>query len=532
MTDKVLIFDTTLRDGEQAPGFSMTEEGKLRMAIALAALRVDIIEAGFAAASPGDARAIARIAREVQGPIICSLARATRGDVTAAAKSIEDAGRGRIHVFLGTSPIHREAKLKLSKAGVLQSIRDCVSQAREYCDDVEFSAEDAIRTERDFLVEALSVAASCGATTLNVPDTVGYTTPEEIVELFAYLDAEVVRAAGVIFSAHCHDDLGMAVANSLAAVRGGARQVECSVNGIGERAGNAPLEDIVMALKTRADTYGVSCSVETTGIMAASRVLAQVTNSPPPRNKAIVGANAFAHESGIHQHGILQDRQTYEIMKPEDIGLATDGIVLGKHSGRHALAMRARALGYVLEGEALDRVFASFKEVADEIGLVDAARLLSILSGQESGRVERPWVLGKVEIRAPVAATAHPVARVELVHGERGRVTDIASAPGALDAAFLAVSHIIGIPARVHQLEMQYVALDPGESTADGQGANVLVEISIEVGDEIFAGRARARDILPCCVAAYIDAASNAEAVLRVRAAKGGEAKGHEAKAA
>ena len=524
MTDKVLIFDTTLRDGEQAPGFSMTEEGKLRMARALAALRVDVIEAGFAAASPGDARAISRIAHEIEGPIICSLARATRGDVTAAAKAIEGAARGRIHVFLGTSPIHRKAKLKLSRAEVLQSIRDSVLHAREHCDDVEFSAEDAIRTERDFLVEALSVAASCGATTLNVPDTVGYTTPEEIAELFAYLDSNVDRATDAILSAHCHDDLGMAVANSLAAVRGGARQIECSVNGIGERAGNAPLEDVVMALKTRADTYQVSCSIETTGIMAASRVLAQVTNSPPPRNKAIVGANAFAHESGIHQHGILQDRKTYEIMKPEDVGLSTDGIVLGKHSGRHALAMRARALGFVLEGEALDQVFVSFKQVADEIGLVDAARLLSILSGQQSGRIERPWALGKVEIRAPVSASAHPVARVELIHGERGRVTDIASAPGALDAVFLAISHIVGIHARVHQLEIQYVALDPEEIAADGQGANVLVELSIEVGNEVFSGRARARDILPCCVTAYIDAASNAEAVLLVRASEGDKA--------
>lgn len=513
----VIIFDTTLRDGEQAPGFSMTEEGKLRMARALAALKVDVIEAGFAAASPGDSRAIARIAREVQGPIICSLARATIGDVTAAAKALKDAERSRIHVFLGTSPIHREAKLKMTKAQVLQGIRDTVALAREHCSDVEFSAEDAIRTERDFLVEALSAAVAAGATTLNVPDTVGYTTPDEIRDLFEYLTRHVEGAPGVIFSAHCHDDLGMAVANSLAAVRGGARQIECSVNGIGERAGNAALEDIVMALKTRADTFGVTSTVDTTQIMTASRVLAQVTNSPPPRNKAIVGANAFAHESGIHQHGILQNRETYEIMKPEDIGLATDGIILGKHSGRHALAMRARALGYVLEGNKLDDAFASFKEVADEVGIVDSARLLSILSGQESGRVERPWSLGKVEIRAPVSANANPVARVELEHGERGRVTDIASAPGALDAAFLACSQIIGVPGRVHQLEMQYVAIDPGEVTVDGQGANVLVEISIEVDGEIFAGRARARDILPCCVAAYIDAASNAEAVRRVR---------------
>jgi 2-isopropylmalate synthase len=515
--DQVRIFDTTLRDGEQAPGFSMTEDAKLRMARALAALKVDVIEAGFAAASPGDARAIAMIAQRIEGPIICSLTRATRGDIDAAANALRDAPRKRIHIFLGTSPIHREAKLKMSKDDVLEAIRMSVAYARGLTEDVEFSAEDAIRTERDFLVECLSLAASEGATTLNVPDTVGYTTPDEIYDLFRYLDVHVERPTGTIFSAHCHDDLGMAVANSLAAVRGGARQVECAVNGIGERAGNCALEDVVMALKTRADAFGVTTGVDTTKIMAASRMLAQITNTPPPRNKAIVGANAFAHEAGIHQHGVLQNRETYEIMKPEDIGLATDGIILGKHSGRHALAARAQALGFVLEGARLDSAFTAFKLVADEVGIVDSARLLALLSGQETGRPQRLWSLNKVDIRAPVSATAWPVARIELEHGERGRVTDIASAPGALDAAFAAVSQIMQLPARVDHLEMQYVAADAGEPSEDGQGANVLVEISIDVEGEIFAGRARARDILPCCVAAYIDAASNADAVRRVR---------------
>ena len=521
MTDpnRIIIFDTTLRDGEQAPGFSMSEAAKLKMARALAALKVDVIEAGFAASSPGDARAIELIAREIDGPIICSLARAGRGDIEAAARAIAAAERRRIHVFLGTSPIHRDAKLEMSKQQVLDAIREHVAFAREHCDDIEFSAEDAIRTERDFLVEALSVAVEAGATTLNVPDTVGYGTPDEILDLYRHLADHVTGADRVVFSTHCHDDLGMAVANSLAAVRGGARQVECTINGIGERAGNAPLEDVVMALKTRSDAFGVTTGVDTTRIMAASHTLVQVTNNPPPRNKAIVGANAFAHEAGIHQHGILKNRETYEIMKPADIGLDTDGIVLGKHSGRHALVARARALGIVLEGASLDRAFAAFKAVADEIGIVDTARLLSILSGEIAGRAERPWTLGKLEIRAPVSPTANPVARVELDHGERGRVTDIASAPGGLDAAFLAVSHIIGLPARVHQLDMQYVAADPGDTGPDGQGAQVLVEISLEVEDEVYAGRARERDILPSCVAAYIDALSNAEAVRRVRAA-------------
>ncbi|MFL6733340.1 MAG: 2-isopropylmalate synthase, partial [Sphingomicrobium sp.] len=508
----------TLRDGEQAPGFSMTVESKLRMAKALAALNVDVIEAGFAAASPGDAQAIAGVAAAIDGPIICSLARAVDNDIRAAADALKAAKRKRIHVFIGTSPIHREAKLHMSREQVLERIKISIELARELADDVEFSAEDAIRTERGYLVEALSIAAAAGATTLNVPDTVGYTTPEEIYDLFQFLGRSVDRSNDVIFSAHCHDDLGMAVANSLAAVRGGARQVECAVNGIGERAGNCSLESLVMALHTRKDFFGADTQVDTRQIMAASRTLAQATNSHPPRNKSIVGANAFAHEAGIHQHGILQNRATYEIMKPEDIGLSTDGIVLGKHSGRHALAARSRALGFVLEGDKLDRAFASFKEVADEIGVVDTARLVAILDGLDNRRAQRLWSLNKLDIRAPVNPNANPVARIELEHGERGRITDIASAPGGLDAAFSAVSQIMGLPARVDMLDMQYVAADPSDEADGNQGANVLVEIAIEVEGEIFTGRARARDILPCCVSAYIDAASNAEAVRKMRA--------------
>ncbi len=514
---QIRIFDTTLRDGEQAPGFSMAAEGKLRMARALAALRVDVIEAGFAAASPGDAQSIMEIAAAIEGPVICSLARATRQDILASASALAPAANKRLHVFLGTSPIHREAKLHLTREQVLEAIRTSIAFGREHFDDIEFSAEDAIRTERDFLAEVLSAAAAEGATTLNVPDTVGYTTPEEIYDLFRFLDSAVDRPAGVIFSTHCHDDLGMAVANSLAAVRGGAQQIECAVNGIGERAGNCALEDVVMALRTRGNVYDATTDVDTTKIMAASRTLSQITNTPPPRNKSIVGANAFAHESGIHQHGVLQNRETYEIMKPEDIGLSTDGIILGKHSGRHALAARAKTLGYVLEGEQLDRTFIAFKLVADQVGTVDTARLVALLSEAQSHRPQALWKLSKLDIRAPVSANAWPVARVELEHGERGRVTDIASAPGALDGAFAAVSQMMGVPARVESLEMQYIAADPDEPAPDGQGANVLVEMSIAVDGEIFAGRARARDILPCCVSAYIDAASNAQAVRELR---------------
>ena len=516
----IRIFDTTLRDGEQAPGFSMTPEAKLRMARALAALRVDVIEAGFAASSPKDAQSIMEIAAAIEGPTICSLARATRGDIIASASALAPAQRKRLHIFIGTSPLHREAKLHMDRKQVLEAIRSSIAFAREYFEDIEFSAEDAIRTERDYLAEALSLAAAEGASTLNVPDTVGYTTPEEIEDLFRFLGGAVERSDHVIFSTHCHDDLGMAVANSLAAVRGGARQVECAINGIGERAGNCALEDVVMALRTRGDHYEATTTVDTTKIIAASRTLAQITNTPPPRNKSIVGANAFAHESGIHQHGVLQNRETYEIMKPEDVGLTTEGIVLGKHSGRHALAARAKALGYVLEGEQLDVAFTAFKAIADDVGIVDTARLVALLSESKTHRTSDLWKLSRVDIRSPVAANAWPVARVELEHGERGRVTDIASAPGALDGAFAAVSQMMGVPARVDSLEMQYIAADPGEPSADGQGASVLVEMTIEVDGEVFAGRARARDILPCCVSAYIDAASNAQAVRDLRASQ------------
>lgn len=513
MTRTVTIFDTTLRDGEQAPGFSMTEAGKLKMARALAALNVDVIEAGFAAASPGDTAAIHRIASEIDGPTICSLARAAAGDIKAAGEALAPAKKKRIHVFLGTSPLHREHKLNMTPAEILSRISQMVAYAREFTDDVEFSAEDAIRTEKGFLVEALSTAVEAGATTLNVPDTVGYATPEEIFALFQMLTRKVSKADQVIFSAHCHDDLGMAVANSLAAVRGGARQIECAVNGIGERAGNCALEDAVMALRTRRDAFGLTTNVDSTKIMAASRTLSQVTNTHTPRNKAIVGANAFAHESGIHQHGVLKNRETYEIMKPEDVGLASNQIVLGKHSGKHALKARAAELGYELEGEALNAAFTRFKTIADEVGLVDAARLTAILA-DDTG--EPDWRLSRMEIRSLAAANAHPVARVELEHRERGRMSDLAGAPGAMDAAFTAISQIMDAPARVEDIDMQYVAAEPGPD--DDQSADVLVELKAEVFGEIFTGRARARDIIPACASAYVDALNNALAVRRRRA--------------
>ena len=378
--DKVVVFDTTLRDGEQAPGFSMGPDDKVRMAHVLAALKVDVVEAGFAAASPGDEEGVRRVVGEVEGPVFCSLARSNEADIDAAYRALRGTEERRIHIFLGTSPIHRSAKLKMSRAEVLAAAVRSVAYARTRFEDVEFSPEDAIRTEPEFLAEVCEAAAAAGATTLNIPDTVGYSTPGEIGDIFRALIASVrARFPQVVFSAHCHDDLGMAVANSLAAVEAGARQVEGAINGIGERAGNASIEEMVMAIRTRSDRYGLHTGVDTTQLVRASRLLSEITHTPVVRNKAIVGLNAFAHEAGIHQHGMMADPSTYEIMRPQDVGFEGTWFVLGKHSGRHAVAKRAEALGQPVAGAHLAAAFAGFKARADEIGEINDHELLAII---------------------------------------------------------------------------------------------------------------------------------------------------------
>ena len=359
----------------------MTMKGKLRMAKALAALNVDVIEAGFAAASPGDSEAVRAIAEEAEGPTICSLARVTEPDIEAAVKALEPARKKRAHVFIGTSPLHREFKLKMSKDEIMSAIDKGVRFARQSFEDVEFSAEDAMRTEREFLAECLTVATEAGATTLNVPDTVGYITPEEIFETFSYLVETVNPGPGVVFSVHCHDDLGMAVANSLAAVRAGVRQVECTINGIGERAGNCAMEEDVMALRTRKDSYGVEKQVNTNKLYHASRTLEEVTSEKVQRNKAIVGRNAFAHEAGIHQHGMLSNPETYEIMRPEDVGQPNTTLVLGKHSGKHAILARLEELGHEVDPENVPALFTAFKKLADEKREVTDEDLRGLVSG-------------------------------------------------------------------------------------------------------------------------------------------------------
>ncbi|NIP99933.1 MAG: 2-isopropylmalate synthase, partial [Nitrospinaceae bacterium] len=365
-SERVLIFDTTLRDGEQCPGASLNLKEKLEIARQLALLKVDVIEAGFPAASPGDFDSVRGIAQEVKGVTVAGLARALEKDIEANARALEKAESPRIHVFLSTSKTHREHMVQKAKEEIIHMAVKGVTCARKYCDDVEFSPMDASRTEPDFLVEVVRAVIDAGAKTVNIPDTVGYTIPGEFAGLIRHLKENVPGIERAILSVHCHNDLGLAVANSLAAVQAGARQVECTINGIGERAGNAAMEEIVMALRTRKDFFGLDTRVDPRHIMACSKLVSTLTGFFVQRNKAIVGKNAFAHESGIHQHGFLKRKDTFEIMNPKDVGLDDSDLVLGKHSGRNALSHKCRELGYDLTQEELDRVFQEFKILADE----------------------------------------------------------------------------------------------------------------------------------------------------------------------
>ncbi|WP_417497395.1 2-isopropylmalate synthase [Maricaulis sp.] len=492
--DRLYIFDTTLRDGEQAPGFSMSPADKLAVARMLEQVKVDTIEAGFAAASQGDADAISLIASEIAGPTICSLARANEADVDAAARALEPAQRKRLHVFLATSPIHREAKLKMSRLEVLRAIEKALLHARGRFDEIEFSAEDALRTEPDFLVEAMSCAASFGADVLNVPDTVGVSEPGEIRELFAMLSAKVERPEHVIFSTHCHNDLGLAVANSLAAVQGGARQIECSINGIGERAGNCSLEEVVMALRVRADIFGVATHLDTTGLWPASQKLTRVTGAALSPNKAIVGKNAFSHEAGIHQHGMLSDRRTYEIMTPESVGSPGSALVLGKHSGKHALTQRLAQLGYQPDADTLSAAFKAFKAYADEYGEATDADLVALMEHRSQSGSK--WTVLRTELRTTTGPKPQQFARVELEHPERGRISDIASGDGPMASAFAAVQRITGTTAEVIGLETRLV-----NSPA---GRDFVAEIRLNLDGNQVSGRARGPDVVTAAIDAFL----------------------------
>jgi 2-isopropylmalate synthase len=464
--ERVLIFDTTLRDGEQSPGCSMNHEEKLRVARALADLGVDIIEAGFPAASRGDWEAVHAVAREVQGPIIAGLARCDREDIELAARALAPAQRHRLHVFLATSAIHRQYKLNMAQDEIVRRAVEGVAIARGLCSDVEFSPEDASRTELDFLARVVEAVIEAGATTINIPDTVGYTVPDEFGELFRYLRQHVRGIDRVTLSVHCHDDLGMAVANSLTAVVAGARQVECTINGIGERAGNCSLEEVVMALATRKQFFNLKTGVHTNRLYPTCRLVSSITGQPIPRNKAVVGENAFAHESGVHQHGMLKHQSTYEIMRPEEVGLLRSNLVLGKHSGRHAFRERVRELGFELEEAELNRVFEAFKALADrkkELFDGDIEALVLRAEGAAPG----PWSL--LELQTADRSGVPSTASVRLRHSD-GRTAEYeGSGDGPVDATYKALAHATGVSVTVQKFEVHAVTL--GE---DAQGEAVI----------------------------------------------------------
>ncbi|HEX6570716.1 MAG TPA: 2-isopropylmalate synthase [Steroidobacteraceae bacterium] len=502
--NRVLIFDTTLRDGEQSPGCSMTQPEKLRMAKALAELGVDVIEAGFPIASRGDWEAVHEIAKEVRGPIIAGLARCNREDIDKAWGAVRVAERPRIHVFLATSAIHREHKLGMAKDEIIHAAVEAVKYARSLCEDIEFSPEDASRTELEFLREVVEAVIAAGATTVNIPDTVGYTVPEEFHEVFSYLKQNVRGAENVTFSVHCHNDLGLAVANSLAAIRGGARQVECTINGIGERAGNASLEELTMALKVREGIYGLHTGIDGKRLFPTSRLLSSITGMPIPRNKAIVGENAFAHESGIHQHGMLKHHTTYEIMRPHDVGMSRTNLVLGKHSGRAALRERIKELGFELSDTELTRVFNDFKALADkkkELFDGDIEALVLKSEVETAG----PWSLENLHVVSDSSKFA--TGRVVLRHADARILTHESSGDGPVDAALKAIEQATGVFAKLRKFEVRSVTV--GE---DAQGEAVL---TCEYNGRTYRGTSVTTDIVESSARAFIEVVNAIESSRR-----------------
>lgn len=499
--DQLIIFDTSLRDGEQAPGFGMSTHQKIRLAHGLAQLKVDVIEAGFPAASPGDFEAVKTIAHEIHGPTIAALARCNGGDLAAAARALESNPNRRIHTFIATSPIHREYKLKMSRTQVIEAAVKGVRTARALCQEVEFSAEDALRTEPEYLIEVFEAVIEAGATTLNVPDTVGYATPQEIKALFSRLRREVRGIEGVILSAHCHNDLGLAVANSLAAIEAGARQVECTINGVGERAGNAALEEVVMAIRTRAEKYRLSCGVDSTRLYATSRLFSGLTGQAVPRNKAVVGENAFAHESGIHQHGVIARRETYEIMAPEDVGFPRSNLVLGKHSGRHALRERLKRLGLEPVEAEMDRIFSAFKRLADRKQEVYDSDLEALAMGHDP-EAQRPWTLVGLQIHSATGTDSVPIASVALQHEDGRNVREAAVGDGPVDAAFRAIARVVGIDGEVVDYQVRSVS-----AGTDAQGQ---ADVRVQAQGESFHGRGVSTDVIEASAMAYLDAINRA----------------------
>lgn len=514
----VRIFDTTLRDGEQSPGATLNIDEKLEIARQLARLRVDIIEAGFPIASPGDFEAVRRVAMEVgtaNGPVIAGLARAQKADIDRAWEAVRRAARPRIHAFLATSDIHLKYKLKISRDDCLAQVRDMVGYARGLCPDVEFSPEDAARTDPAFLHLVVAEAIRAGATTLNIADTVGYTTPDEFGALVRDVIETVPGAADVVISVHCHNDLGLATANTLAGIRAGARQAEVTVNGIGERAGNTSLEEVVMALYTRPQYFGLTCRADTTQIVRSSRMVSTFTGIPVQPNKAVVGANAFAHEAGVHQDGMLKNPLTYEIMRPETIGLAESSLVLGKHSGRHAFNSRLLGLGYELTKDQLDQVFDRFKQVCDRKKLVDD-RDLEALIADELYQPTETFRLEYVQVTSGTGST--PTATVRLRNRDGQEFTDAATGTGPVDAVYRAINRIVGEPNQLIEFSIKAVT----------EGIDSIGEVTIRIQSDqpipgtparVFSGHGAATDIIVASGRAYMSALNKLLAARRESAA-------------
>ena len=491
----VVIFDTTLRDGEQSPGASMNLDEKLRIAQLLEEMGVDIIEAGFPIASEGDFKAVHGISKVVTRSVVCGLARATRADIERAAEAIKPAQRGRIHTFISTSPLHMKHKLQMEPEQVYQAVIDSVKHARRFTDDVEWSCEDGSRTEHDFMCRCVEAAIASGATTINIPDTVGYAMPDEFGALIAMLFNRVPNIDKAIISVHCHNDLGLAVANSLAAVKAGARQVECTVNGLGERAGNAAMEEIVMALKTRQNTMPYSTSVVTEHIVKASRLVSTITGFVVQPNKAIVGANAFAHESGIHQDGMLKNAQTYEIMTPESVGLSKSNLVLGKHSGRHAFREKLKELGYDLGDNAIQSAFKRFKDLADVKKEIFDDDLVALVD-DEVVRTNDRLRLVSMEI---LCGTVHrpPKASLEMeIDGQFHECS--ATGDGPVDAAFNCVKQLFPHRARLQLYQVQAVT----------HGTDAQAEVTVRLAEEgkTVNGQGADTDTMVASVKAYLNA--------------------------
>jgi len=498
--DSIRIFDTTLRDGEQSPGCSMNHQEKLTLARQLERLGVDIIEAGFPIASEGDFESVAAVAAEVRGPVICGLARTGVEDIARAGQALEKAAKPRIHTFIATSDIHLEHKLRMSREQVLEEVDRAVRQAKGLVDDVEFSAEDATRSDRDYLVQVFTAALEAGAATLNVPDTVGYTTPEEYAELIRFLREQIPGSDRAVFSVHCHNDLGLAVANSLAAVGAGARQVECTVNGIGERAGNTSLEEVVMSIRTRKVRFpGVDTGIQASELYPSSRLLSSITGVSVQPNKAIVGDNAFAHEAGIHQDGVLKAAITYEIMTPDSIGRASNELVLGKHSGRHAFRERLDELGLMVEGEEFEKAFVRFKSLADAKKTIFNEDIEVIVADMVEADDDR-FELGELSITSGTFGT--PSATVEIkVEGESKKVTSLGVGP--VDAIFKGISELTETKSVLEKYQVHAVTA----------GLDALGEVSVTVSEEgrRVIGRGAHEDVLVASGKAYVHAINKLE---------------------